>query len=86
MPQRLPNPDFIAELTSIPEEGILKAFHNTNLFESFYSGNESHVLNRTPLVNAQYGNLFAYMHRRFGMPNIVSKRVAHRKCGLNLRC
>lgn len=71
MPQRLPNPDFIAELTSIPEEGVLKAFHNTNLFESFYSGNESHVLNRTPLVNAQYGNLFAYMHRRFGMPNIA---------------
>lgn len=29
------------------------------------------MLNRTPLVNAQYGNLFAYMHRRFGTPNVA---------------
>jgi len=71
MSQRLPNLDFIAGLAGIPETETLKALQNTNLFEAFYSGNEAHVLNRTPLVNAQYGNLFAYMHRRFGMPNIA---------------
>lgn len=67
----LPNPNFIAELTDIPKSGYLSVLHNTNLFEAFCFSNEALVLNRTPLVNAQYGNLFAYMHRRFGMPNIA---------------
>tara|TARA_A200000159_G_scaffold108482_1_gene101315 strand:- start:777 stop:2048 length:1272 start_codon:yes stop_codon:yes gene_type:complete len=59
---------FTSELAN--PEGFCISLRETNANKHFGYALEDVILNETPLAKVHYADLFTYMHRRFGLPNM----------------